>query len=153
MDILQIPFWNKPLASTISVTVLWSSSNSLPADTHHVQSSHAFRTVLKTCNYKQYHNSCVKLSGETLWLVIISSEYWIFNMRLAITPWRTVHWLFRSHDLPSKFSPIASCLCDRCNRAVKHMHVSPLLRNFVVVSAVLLVPNFILQRQHMDHTD
>ena len=74
-------------------------------------------------------------------------------MRLAITPWWTVHWLFRSHDLPSKFSPIASCLCDRCNRAVKHMHVSPLLRNFVVVSAVLLVSNFVLRRQHMDHTD
>ena len=33
------------------------------------------------------------------------------------------------------------------------MHVSPLLRNFVVVSTVLLVPNFILERQHMDRTD
>ena len=33
------------------------------------------------------------------------------------------------------------------------MHVSQLLRNFVVVSTVLLVPNFILERQHMDRTD
>ena len=66
------------------------------------------------------------------------------DMRLAITPGPTVHWLFRSHDLPSKLSAIASRLCDRRSRTVKHVYVSPLLRNFAVVSAVLLVPNFIL---------
>ena len=65
-------------------------------------------------------------------------------MRLAIAPGPTVDWLARSHDVPSKFSAIASRLCERCNRAVKHMHVSLLLRNFVAVSAVLLVRNFIL---------
>ena len=66
------------------------------------------------------------------------------DMRLAIAPGPTSHWLFRSHVSLSKFSAIASRLFDRRNRAVKHMHVSLLLRNFVVVSAVLLVPNFIL---------
>ena len=74
-------------------------------------------------------------------------------MRLDIIPGPTLHWLFRSYDLPSNFSAIASRLCDRRNRAVKHMHVSPLLRNCVAVSSALLVPNFILLGQHMDHTD
>ena len=66
------------------------------------------------------------------------------KMPLAMAPGPTAHWLFRSHDLPSKFTAIASRICGRRNRAVEHMHVSPLLRNFVGVSAVLLVPNFIL---------
>ena len=65
-------------------------------------------------------------------------------MRLAIAPGPTIDWLLRSHDLPSKFSAIARRICGRCNRAVKHMHASPMLRNFVVVAAGLLVPNFIL---------
>ena len=65
-------------------------------------------------------------------------------MRLDITPGPTVHWLFRSHDLPSNFSATASRLCDRRNGAVKHMHVSPLLRNCAAVSSALLVPNFSL---------
>ena len=56
--------------------------------------------------------------------------------RLNIAPGPTVHWLFRSNDLPSKFSAIASRLCDTRNRAVKHMNASPLLRKCVVVSAV-----------------
>ena len=43
------------------------------------------------------------------------------DMRLAIAPGPTVHWLFRSHDLPSKLSAIASRLCDRCSSAVKHV--------------------------------
>ena len=30
------------------------------------------------------------------------------DMRRTIAPGPTVHWLFRSHDLPSKFSAIAS---------------------------------------------
>ena len=66
-------------------------------------------------------------------------------MRLAIAPGPTVHWLFRSRDLPSRFSAMASRMCGtgRRNRAVKHMYVSPLLTIVVVVSAVLLVPNFI----------
>ena len=34
------------------------------------------------------------------------------NMRLAIPPGPTVHWLFRSHNLPSKFSAIARCACS-----------------------------------------
>ena len=45
----------------------------------------------------------------------------VFDMRLAIAPGQIVHWLFRSHDLPSKFSVLASRLCDRRNRAMKHM--------------------------------
>ena len=57
------------------------------------------------------------------------------QLRLAIAPGPTVHWLFKSHDLPSKFSAIASRLCDRLNREVKHVHPSPLSRKFVVVSA------------------
>ena len=53
-------------------------------------------------------------------------------MRIAIAPGSAVHWLFRSHDLPSKFSAVAIRMCGTRNRAVKHMHVRP---------AVLLVPN------------
>ena len=62
-------------------------------------------------------------------------------MRLAVAPGPIARWLFRSHDLPSKFSAIASRMYDRRNRAVKYMFVSPLLRTFCVVSAVL-VPNY-----------
>ena len=54
-------------------------------------------------------------------------------MRLAIAPGPTVHWLFRSHDLPSKFSAIASRMCNRRNRAVKHMYVNPLLRIWLLL--------------------
>ena len=39
-------------------------------------------------------------------------------MWLAIAPGPTIRWLFRSHDLPSKFSAITS----RLYRVVKHMH-------------------------------
>ena len=56
--------------------------------------------------------------------------------------------LFRSHDLPSKFSAITSRMCDRRNRAMKHMYVSPLLKTFFVVSAV--VPDFIFIEDHTD---
>ena len=45
------------------------------------------------------------------------------DMRLAIAQGPTSHWLFRSHVSPSKFSAIASHMCGRRNRAVKHMHV------------------------------
>ena len=69
-------------------------------------------------------------------------------MRPAIAPGPTVHWLFRSHDLPSKFSPIVSRMCDRRNRAVKDIYVSPLLETFFVVSAI--VPDFIFIEDHTD---
>ena len=60
------------------------------------------------------------------------------DMLLAIAPGPTAHWLFRSHDVPSKFSAIASRICGRRNRAVKHMRVSPLLRSFVVLGLGLI---------------
>ena len=60
-------------------------------------------------------------------------------MRLVIAPGPAVHWLLRSHDTLSKFSAIASRMCDRRNREVKHKYVSPLLRTFFVVSAVVPV--------------
>ena len=37
------------------------------------------------------------------------------DMRLAIAPGLTIHWLLRSHDLPCKFSAIAIRLCDSCS--------------------------------------
>ena len=52
---------------------------------------------------------------------------------------------------------VISRMCDRpsTNREEKHIHVcKPVVEDvFVVVSAVLIVPNFILSRRHVDHTD
>ena len=45
-----------PLANTVSPTMLQSKKNLLSYDVHHIQSSHAFKIVLKTHLYKQYHN-------------------------------------------------------------------------------------------------
>ena len=47
----------KPLANAVSSTVLWKQWNSLPSDSHHIhiQSSHTFKTTLKTHLHKQYH--------------------------------------------------------------------------------------------------
>ena len=47
---------------------------------------------------------------SVFWLVCKTKCQYLL---LAITPGPTVHWLFRSHDLPSKFSMIASGMCDR----------------------------------------
>ena len=65
-----------------------------------------------------------------------------FDMRLVIAPGPTVHWLFKSHELPSNLNAIASRMCNRRNREVKHMYVSPfnVENNVFVVSAVPLVP-------------
>ena len=52
--------------------------------------------------HKIFDRKDIGLYVSTLFLAMSS------RMRLAIAPGPTVHWLFRSHDLPSKFSAIAS---------------------------------------------
>ena len=46
-----------PLASVLSLPFTPKQWNSLPSDTHHIQSAHASKTALKTHLYKQYHNN------------------------------------------------------------------------------------------------
>ena len=75
----------------------------------------------ETCGGINYHsgwmddivNQCFVRSLCGQWL-FFNAEPVLYNpdMRLAITPGPTVHWLFRSHDLPSKFSAIAACVMD-----------------------------------------
>ena len=81
--------------------------------------------------------------GMAMTIFLTDDPFTSWMMRPAIAPGPTVHWLFRSHDLPSKFSQIVSRMCDRRNRAVKHTHVSPLLRkNFVVSVFILCLTSF-----------
>ena len=62
------------------------------------------------------------------------------DMQLAIAPGLTIHWLFKSHDLPSKFGTIASRMCDtnkrydtnKRNREMKHNVCNPVVENIFV---------------------
>ena len=65
-------------------------------------------------------------------VIVVPVGSWI-HILLAIAAGPTAHWLCRTHGLASKLSTIASRMCGRRNRAVKHVHVSPLLRRFVVL--------------------
>ena len=61
--------------------------NSLPSNIWHIQSSHAFRTVLKSCLYKQqYHNICIFCLASTP--ILTHYPFYSFCAPVCVCRWR-----------------------------------------------------------------
>ena len=101
------------LLSSQRTKILFWSSRYKEVKTPSGTASYCFNTFLSNCRQREDARQTVRHSLPALIAVCVC----VCDMRLAIAPGPTVHWLFRSHDLPSKYRPI------QCSSVAHVLHV------------------------------